>query len=482
MATDYYVRKTGSDEAAGTTPATAWATIGFALGGESDFASGDTLYIGAGVYRECVTVGMESPVAETKIIADVDGSHAGDAGEVVWTAFLDGDSSEPSEDPTLDLNGCDYLTLEKIVIVAGYSKAIAGVDSAYITLTDCTIIGNLYEHAIYATFNESVAAHWAINRCVLVEWHYCACVYIKCYGNRVGDLDIDFTVQNCLFVMGGTAYGVWVNGDFSGSASCLDGGLDVFNCSFLGGAEHITIQRGSTTYPVQAYNNLFLGGAQNSINASDVNMAVADYNYDSSDNGYNNVDQGAHDVFELAMAAMLQFGQELMQGKVLRPFLTPMAGSPFLGFGNQAGGPSVDFWNRPRPAGGQTDKGIGYLERHDTATKETSVYDATPGIVITGPGDHDFRIPVAAESTTISVKARYDSDHGTTNKPQAIILANPEIGVTTETKTMTEAGDTWETLTFTAQTPSAAGVVTVRLVSRAAAAAGHAYFDTFAVS
>jgi hypothetical protein len=145
--------------------------------------------------------------------------------------------------------------------------------------------------------------------------------------------------------------------------------------------------------------------------------------------------------------------------------------------------PDVDALNRPRPAGGQSAlKAAGAYERHDTAIKEETVFDVTPGIKIVGPGDHDFYIPVDATATTISVKARYDTNHGSTNKPQAILLAAPEIGITAETKTMTEAADTWEQLVFTQFTPTAKGVVTVRLVSRAAAGNGVAYFDTFAIA
>lgn len=124
----------------------------------------------------------------------------------------------------------------------------------------------------------------------------------------------------------------------------------------------------------------------------------------------------------------------------------------------------------------------GALEFHDTAQKETTTTDAgSVGIVLNGPASHEFRIPVDAASTTISIKMRYDADHGTTNKPQAILVANGEIGVSAETKTMTSAADTWETLTFSAFTPDAAGVVTVRLVSRSDKPWGRCYADTWTV-
>ena len=55
--TNYFVRKNGSDAAAGTSAGAAWLTLGKALGA-AGIASGDTVYIGAGVYREAVTAAL----------------------------------------------------------------------------------------------------------------------------------------------------------------------------------------------------------------------------------------------------------------------------------------------------------------------------------------------------------------------------------------------------------------------------------------
>jgi hypothetical protein len=125
----------------------------------------------------------------------------------------------------------------------------------------------------------------------------------------------------------------------------------------------------------------------------------------------------------------------------------------------------------------------GAFEYFDEGLKETTTTDAgSVGLVLNGPGNHEFLIPVDAAATVITVKMRYDSNHGTTNKPRAVLLANTEIGVTTETKTMTSAADTWETLTFASQTPTAKGVVIVRLESRSDNPYGRAYADTWTVS
>ena len=81
MATDYYVRKSGSNGATGTSPAQAFRTIDKA----ADVAgAGDTVYVGAGTYTETVTPSNDgtagSPIT---FIADTTGAETGDAGEVI---------------------------------------------------------------------------------------------------------------------------------------------------------------------------------------------------------------------------------------------------------------------------------------------------------------------------------------------------------------------------------------------------------------
>jgi hypothetical protein len=144
---------------------------------------------------------------------------------------------------------------------------------------------------------------------------------------------------------------------------------------------------------------------------------------------------------------------------------------------------TVDLLNRPRPSGlNVTYTSIGALEVHDHGTKEVSVTNGgTASLKLTGPGDQQFQIPVDAVSTTISVDGRYDTTHGTGAKPQLSVLDSPDIGVTAATTTMTVGVDTWETISLTF-TPSAKGIVTIRLRNRAAAASGLAYFDNVVVS
>jgi hypothetical protein len=141
------------------------------------------------------------------------------------------------------------------------------------------------------------------------------------------------------------------------------------------------------------------------------------------------------------------------------------------------------------------EKSVGAYERHDAAFKSAAAdADGAAGtaILFVGPSDQDLFVPVDAASTTISVKTKWDSNHGDTNKPRAILLASPEIGIAAsedatlgwkESKTATgSAGSGFETLTFSAITPTAKGAVKLRLQSRAAKGYGKCWFDTVAVS
>src|SRR5689334_5956047 len=124
--TTYYVRTSGNDAAGGTTPATAWQTISKALGA-TGISSGDTVYIGSGVYREKVTVGG-TYTSETFVIGDVFGAHTGDApGEIRITNYLTDDRTAPTDQGLLNLNERNHLTFQKIsfhfAVASGFTSA-----------------------------------------------------------------------------------------------------------------------------------------------------------------------------------------------------------------------------------------------------------------------------------------------------------------------------------------------------------------------
>lgn len=80
-AATYYVRKSGSDGAAGTSPATAWATLGRAV---ATAGAGDRVVVGAGTYSEQVTLATSGASGSPlQFAADTGGTETGDAGPVI---------------------------------------------------------------------------------------------------------------------------------------------------------------------------------------------------------------------------------------------------------------------------------------------------------------------------------------------------------------------------------------------------------------
>lgn len=111
----------------------------------------------------------------------------------------------------------------------------------------------------------------------------------------------------------------------------------------------------------------------------------------------------------------------------------------------------------------------GTMPAHDTGRPATISYNGvTTGYVLDGYASQEFLVPVKAALTTLSVPVMYDSNHGTGSKPQVTIVADPTLGITGSTSTVTAAADTWETVVPTSFTPTAAGYVRVRIQARSA--------------
>lgn len=439
---------------------------------------------------------MTSATAETQALGDPanaqgfkDGSGVLLAsGDCIWTGYTTNDTTAPATSPPLTLNGRDFLTFRYILFVwgnltggnAGCCISAATTNSINIVIRDCAFLlaAGLTKSAINYIGLADVAANWTIDRC-----HFLAItdggsvINVTLPTSASADYDANFLIQNCV-IEGAFTNAISVAA--SGAASFKGGGVDVFNSRVMGGRGMTTAVNVATSIPCTFYNSVIMSGNNTGLSANASGQIVEDYNRIIAATPRTNVSVGGNSISDTSMAHLVEFGYAEIAGRQSRPTGTPMANSPLLGRGNQAGGPTVDILNRPRPAGGaSTSYAWGAYERHDTAAKETSVVDAgSNAIKITGPGDHDFLIPVDATSTTITVRARYDTNHAATNKPQATILNGEEIGVATETKTMTAAVDTWETLTFSAISPTAKGFVTLRLISRSAAGNGIAYFDT----
>lgn len=359
MPTTYYVRKTGSDANAGTSAGAAWLTIGKALGA-AGIASGDTVYIGAGVYREVVSVAMTSATAETFVIGDVDGAQTGDAGEVIWTAYTTNDKTAPSASATLSLLGRDFLTFTGLTIIGGDATATCVLattsTSINISFIRCSFFmgrnGNIFNTNVAA----NVVANWILDSCIFLGSGSNPALFFSFATSTTADWDTNIQVKNCTFLSVGTCISL----NSSGANSFKGGGVDIFNCIAIGGARFVNAADANvaSTAPNQnfVYNCFLYQQTVAALIATTSGQIVEDYNIIYSATTRTNVTAGTHSIVSGASVVLpysmrIEVGQSSFVGSTLRPFGELASDSPMFGFGAQAGGPSTDILGLTRPSG-----------------------------------------------------------------------------------------------------------------------------------
>jgi len=496
MAT-WYVRKTGSNSSAGTSAGAAWLTIGHALASGSGVAAGDSIYIGAGVYRETDTVAISgsSGGGSINIIGDVDGAKTSDAGEVRWTAYTTNDTTAPASSVLLALGSQSYLAFSLLTMVggAGSTTMLTASGSTNISFTDCTFLdaatpGN---GSWTLTAVAAAATSWTIDRCTFFSTKQYTTIAITLPTTNIGSADYDsmIVIRNSLFIsVGGQTSGGVLNMSTSGSNTYKGGGVRVYNCNILTGGIGFWANSASlsTTVPCEIHNSIIVCTAGTNANTS--GQITETYNLFYSPTPRTNVTAGTGSISNGSYAPMVEVGQSYKYGAgAIRPFLAPTAGSPVLGFGSGGSGgnyPTVDWMNRPRPSGGSSaNYATGYLERHDFAIQDTSIYNDTPSSgELIGPGDQFIQVPVNAAGSTISIYLRYDSYGGST-LPSVTLLTSGELGITTQTVSCTSAASgAFQQLTFSSVSASKAGWVTLQITSYDTGGTGTVHFDTLAVA
>lgn len=500
MANIYVSLDRGSDSNAGTATSP-YLTLNKAVGASGVAAAGDTVYIEPGIYRARLDVGVSgtagSPVA---IVGDGDGAGflAGGyatpkTGAVEIRAWTD-DATPLTTGAVVAANGKSYITIKAVKLISGNGSGngcldLSGVYSDW-TIEDCRIIGSP-TRGVSASLGitAGAAANVVFRRCLFATASNSSANYsvqIRSPLNAV-EYDVNVLFQNCIFMGGaGGLQLAQVGGTGTGWAT----GVRVQQCTFAFCNRGVYSSNNPVlTTPNQVYGCMFLY-CWTGVAASDASQLIEDGNqFAGCITNRTSVPAGTHSVGTAAPA--VDFYDDVLFGGVPRPLLEPSAVSSFLGAGNYGSPPVVDFRNRPRPAGGYVLSSVGAVERSDTGVKDVVHQDVGSPACMALKGASNETRPVlvsAGAPRTIAVKVRWDGNHGDSSKPRAALLANAEVGFAGEVKTAVTAGgsgatpNSYETLTFTAFTPSSDGVVLIRMESRAAASNGYAYFDTITVS
>jgi hypothetical protein len=125
---DYFVRTSGRNSNAGTSPSSAWQTVAYAA---SRMQPGDTVYVGAGYYSGQLYLqhrgGTEG--SYLRFVADTDGARTGDAGTVQLYA----------SGSTLYLENVPYAQFQGFTISNSSGTLVFNSNSLAVRMTDCTL-------------------------------------------------------------------------------------------------------------------------------------------------------------------------------------------------------------------------------------------------------------------------------------------------------------------------------------------------------
>lgn len=466
----------------------------------SPVRSGDTVYVGAGTYRAIIVTGVTPAFnGVVAIIGDVTGQFTGDAGMVQITAFTTSDKAAPSASPLLALSSRSNFTFQYIMFVAGTGNPTAintlvATPSQNISLIDCVVhaLANVANGAItISAIAGGQYLNWLIDRCIVFGKSNSFAITSAQASVGSGSVNLGYVIQNSLLIAGlATSNGaVLITG--TASTGRQPGGGIIRNCTMIGGGQSSVLQVQNAAYsaalPVTVLGCLIVGGT--GLNANTSGQIVENYNEISSGTPRTNVATGAQSDTNVN-AILFHFGQErIWLPPLFRPFGEPMAGSPLLGFGMDGSQSPYDLRgpNNPRPAGGSSfAPAVGALERADTFVADPApIGGGGSPVKLTGPGYNDFLLPIQAGEVgvarTVSVKVKFDASYAGT-LPQIEMIARPQQGVVGQIVTAVGTAGNVITITLASFTPTAVGVLNIRLLSLDLSGASVVEWDDFAVA
>jgi len=428
----------------------------------------------------------------TWVIGDTDGAQTGDAGEVTLSNFTTNDTTAPNS-TLLAFGTQSYLSFAKMTMVQGattahtFSTNAAGgmIGCLFVECTFNSLLGVSTSGGFLSLTSPTtgLAMNIVFDRCIHGSTGFSIALATTASGS--GDYDALILIRNIGLLLGN------VSVTATGTSTYKGGGVRIVNSSFISKANTAvtaaTATYLSTAIPCEVHNSLLIAGASGTaLNAATSGQLVESYNNIYAGTPRTNVSAGTGSQTN-AYAPLLELGHSRQWAGVFRQFMAPDGPlSPLLGFGSDGSGsdPTVDWMNRVRPSGGQSTKSaVGYAELHDFQIEDTSVYNDSPASPkIVGPGDAEFDVPVDAVATTFSIYVYAGSGYGGSNMPTVTLLASGELGVTAQTLTYSASLGTWQQLTFSPITPTAAGFVKIRVTSFDTSATAPTNFDTFAAT
>jgi len=478
-------------------PRAAWADSAITGDTNSPVGAGDTVWVGAGVYRFSSTMGANwRPVGGlVQIFGDVTGAMTGDVGMVQWTAYTAGDRTAPSLNQLIDLNGKPNLSFANLYCVGGEASSNVNIlantaGSVNVTWRDCAFqqgssAGRRF-FSIGAAYGSNM--NWLFDRCLFIGGGVDVIsatagghIQITATLGAGPDYDFNITMTNCSHLLGPTVAISVISG---GSGTGKGGGLRIYNASVLGPAL-LNVTGSSTTVPCLVKNCFSYGGNQAFLTAAVAGQILEDYNMNTNRVANTLVTAGPHsqNLADASWAPLFYFGQERVWGAESRVFGEPIAGGPLAPYVFGADGSQTPLDGRagPRPSL-STRIDSGAFQAGNNFGKETgTVHTGANAISVVGDGFQDFDLAVDAGVLTISVYCQFDSNYAGP-LPQLQIVKGGQVGVgDVQVSFDSLARNAWEQQSITID-PTQAGIVTVRLIAGDTSGIGKTIFDTFSVA
>lgn len=391
MAT-YYVSVFGSDSNNGLGPDPTdvtnkpWRTIAKALGA-AGIASGDTCYIGPGVYRESVTVAMTSAVAETIIAGDpynaqgfCDGSGVRlPGGTVRWTGFTTNDIGAPPNTAALILAGRDFLTFRDMLIVGGgTANGNTIINATTTTSTNITFrrvsFFGIFGGIVITTVADTVL-HWLFDACLFLgtssNGSY---LIVNAPTSAVADYDVDVVIKDGYVecYVSGQIFAMATSGANAFKAGGLiTRGMSAFGTGALSDANNANF---STSIPCQLTNSTYFElGTAAFVRANTTGQITENWNLVFGGGGRSNTAVGANSRYGLDFWFPSGIDVTLAGGFQSVMFDGRKAQcAPWVGFGSDGNHPSTDLKGLPRPCGTMTFGDSGTATSGTTSTLTTS--------------------------------------------------------------------------------------------------------------
>lgn len=503
MPTTYYISPSGSDSNNGLGPDASAATnkpfltLGKVLVTGSPVVAGDTVYVAPGYYysagNHTVLGSISSAGSPVQIIGDPtnaqgfkDGSSVSLAPGIPWvTTRTSGEGLDSPIASTNNMFNCttndpsglqfSYLAIEVLATSASIWNCDlnAGTDNVF---SDCILIG----FNIINTTNTAATAgrNHIVRRCVIYGLNLLNITSSTAAATANADLNILFTKNLCIGCRPFTNAAA-----VSASGGNLGGGITYSYNTFISCATAATVaSRVSTTTPITVTGNIIIGSG--ALLSAGTSGQIIDGGYNrifnfSGTAAYSSVTQAGTSFIGVApnliQPHLVNWGLEMPYRQLLAWSDAAASGQRFSG-GADA---TADLSNRtPAPWGGGPSIGCQQSLNIVEDTSSAVTGGGANSAKITGQGEISIFMAVDAVASVVSV-VTVSTSYGGTNYPQMIIVANPAIGVSANTQTASDG--TVQTLTSASFTPTAKGVVEVRLISRSTSTTSFTYFDTMLI-